>query len=223
MTRITITVIVVSSQTHADLASVFMAFGVEMISKVFAERSEHFPDMGLMSMLETYGILPGETFNGLQNGPGRDIKSCLTFIRRPIPHPNPTDGEMKFNICQVPTLEGLMPHLCRAPLHPNDGARKKKQITASWHGALISPAGKRASGGGQEGVVLKGRKDTRQTQFRACFTGQRPRPTRPTRGANAATLHYPSSFRDFFPDFSDRGCTLLGYFDNQICANKRVA
>jgi len=24
-----------------------------------------------MSMLETYGILPGETFNGLQNGRGR--------------------------------------------------------------------------------------------------------------------------------------------------------
>lgn len=101
--------------------------------------------------------------------------------------------------------------------------QKKKQITASWHGALISPAGKRASCRGQEGVVLKGRKDTRQTQFRACFTGQRPRPTRPTRGANAATWHYPSSFRDFFPDFSDRGCTLLGYFDNQICASKRVA
>jgi len=41
MTRITITVIVMSSQTHADLASVFMAFGAEMIRKVFAE---HFPD-----------------------------------------------------------------------------------------------------------------------------------------------------------------------------------
>jgi len=52
-----------------------------------------------MSMLETYGILPGETFNGLQNGRGRDIKSCLTFIRRPIR--SPTDSEMKFNMCQV--------------------------------------------------------------------------------------------------------------------------
>lgn len=44
--------------------------------------------------VKTYGILPGKTFNGLQNGHcqaaesegeeegGGDIKSCLTFIRR---------------------------------------------------------------------------------------------------------------------------------------------
>lgn len=56
-----------------------------------------------MSMLETYGILPGETFNGLQNGRGEDIKSCLTFIRRPIPIaiPSPTVTGMKFNMCQA--------------------------------------------------------------------------------------------------------------------------
>lgn len=43
--------------------------------------------------VKTYGILPGKTFNGLQNGHCQaagsgegseeaDIKSCLTFIRR---------------------------------------------------------------------------------------------------------------------------------------------
>jgi len=116
-----------------------------------------------MSMLETYGILPGETFNGLQNGRGRDIKSCLTFIRRPIR--SPTDSEMKFNMCQV-LSGGLMPHLCRGAVHPNDMPGKNKtnlrQLAWSFNREK-----------GRKGCGFKGGARTlgSQTQFCSLFHG----------------------------------------------------
>lgn len=56
------------TQTHTHTVHVFMTFS-QMIRKVFAASTEHVPPRGAQDVhVKTYGILPGKTFNGLQNG-----------------------------------------------------------------------------------------------------------------------------------------------------------